>query len=162
MTNHPPSLYISGPIRGKKSGNRPAFAKAVTYLDSLGYASINPHDLQDKPTDKPDTKSPLDIRIIMLHDIMVLATQCHGIFMLPGWEKSSGALAEYWFARSINMPIWGENWYDLHNRKRFRCNLDGSLPIESLEKSNSYSVNNRSRARHVQKRPLQHFSGYYR
>ena len=133
MTNRPETLYISGPIRGIEKGNRPDFARAAQHLAWMGFKYINPHELLDDIKKGKSDPAPLDIRTIMLRDIEALATNCHGIFMLPGWQKSLGAMAEYYFALATGMPVWGEDWYDESNSEPFQCLLS-DLASVILEK----------------------------
>ena len=41
----------------------------------------------------------------MRRDIAALM-DCDGIMMLPGWEKSRGALIEHWVALELKMPVY--------------------------------------------------------
>lgn len=88
-------IYLSGPIRGKLDLNRAAFDRAGEFADGRGWSSVNPLDLI--------FRDPDDIREVMGACIDTLLG-CDAILMLDGWNVSRGALAEFYVARSIEMP----------------------------------------------------------
>lgn len=109
------TLYISGPIRFKQNDNREAFDEAADYLSELNFRTIIPHDIVKDLND--------DIRKIMLRDIETICHSCDGLYMLSGWSRSNGAHAEYYFARSIGLPIWGKNWFHTSNVEPYQKSL---------------------------------------
>jgi hypothetical protein len=81
----PTRVYISGPMRGLPDLNKDAFAEAQRQLYNQGYEAINPHDL-DQAGDQPVDYAKRDLAILLT---------CDAIYMLPGWQQSIGARAEY-------------------------------------------------------------------
>lgn len=99
--------YLAGPMSNLPLYNFPAFDEARDVLRSRGYEVVSPADLDravgfDPSTCKVDKKfldeaMERDIAAIMRVDCIV---------MLPGWEESTGALAEYALARWRHIPAY--------------------------------------------------------
>lgn len=104
-------VYIAGPMRGIEHFNFPAFDAARDRAKSLGWFPISPADMDRaagfKETD--DTVGPAACREFAMRDTeaLLLLRAEHGdaIAMLPGWERSTGALAEFFLARWIGLAI---------------------------------------------------------
>ncbi|WP_257311180.1 DUF4406 domain-containing protein [Geothrix fuzhouensis] len=95
-------LYVSGAISAPTpagvEGNVRAARAWTTYLAELGYAPICPHtNIQDI--------GRLGYEDIMAVDFMLLG-RCDGIFMMPGWEKSPGAVRERTFALGWGIRVY--------------------------------------------------------
>jgi len=100
------TAYIAGPMSGYPLWNFPAFDACRDGLVELGYTVLSPADLDREIGFDPSTSTvdkeflelamARDIEAIMKADLMV---------MLPGWEKSTGATAEYWLARWRHIPV---------------------------------------------------------
>ena len=82
-----PVVYISGKMRGLPNLGKDRFDAAEEYLRRLGFVVINPSTIPSGL----DENSYLPICMAMLD-----AADC--IYMLDGWESSSGAVAEYTYA----------------------------------------------------------------
>ena len=99
-------IYIAGPMRGKRNKNKEAFERAENLLLAQEiWDPINPTKLDEVDEMLYDTTA--DTRLIkklMKRDIDELYT-CSSIYMLRGWEKSSGARAEHAFAVAIGIPV---------------------------------------------------------
>ena len=93
-------VYIAGPMEGLKDHNAPAFKSAADRLTGHGWLPFNPA--------KPPLKTELSRRELMAHDLTWIATRADGIYMLRGWELSSGAFAEWALARALNLQIFYE------------------------------------------------------
>ena len=89
-------IYIAGPMTGIKDMNFPAFHAAAAELRALGHEVVNPAELN------PDPGTPW--AQCMRVDIAQLVT-CDAVVLLPGWEKSKGALIERDLARRLGMPV---------------------------------------------------------
>jgi len=112
-------IYIAGPMTGYELFNFPAFDAARDELKKAGcWYPVSPADIDREagffPEDLrgdwdwnkiPDSAGP--IGAIIKRDIDALMT-CSAIYMLPGWEKSTGAKAELQLARWNRMAI---NWH---------------------------------------------------
>lgn len=107
-------VYIAGPMRGIKKFNFPAFDAARDKAISLGFDPISPADLdrqsgwhEDSPPEKANDADMT--RRFVERDIDALlslrAENGDAIALLPGWEKSRGALAELMVARWLGLRI---------------------------------------------------------
>lgn len=130
--------YIAGPMRGIEEFNFPAFDDARAYLNTHGWKAISPADLDriegdDKLTSE-EAASLKTQRRMVARDAGVL--QClrpesgDAVFLLPGWERSQGAAAEFFLARWLSLPVydyetkallkpesiqWNELWLSVYN-----------------------------------------------
>ncbi|AIJ07342.1 DUF4406 domain-containing protein [Edwardsiella anguillarum] len=87
-------IYIAGPMSGIPKFNRPAFHFEALRLSTLGHVVLNPATLPDGLS-QPEY---MDICLAML--------RCaDAIFMLPGWQNSAGAKAEFALAKKLNLEI---------------------------------------------------------
>lgn len=85
-------VYISGPMTGLPDFNRDAFRKQHVSLMEQGHIVLCPAVLPDGLTQA----EYMDICIAML--------RCaDAIFMLRGWEKSAGAVAEHAMAKKLGL-----------------------------------------------------------
>lgn len=118
------TYYVSGPMRGIPRYNFPLFDSCAAWLRSEGYGAINPAD-HDRSVE-PDVEStehykhgdPLlkrhddGVERPGFHDLIgwdlreIASPHCHGIVMLPGWEKSSGAAHERYVAEATGKQVW--------------------------------------------------------
>lgn len=89
------TLYLSGPMTGLPDNNYPAFHQAAAALRAAGYTVLNPAE-NTPPNDNPDWSDWMRVAIRQMLDADALA-------ILPGWSKSSGALAEACIARVLHM-----------------------------------------------------------
>ena len=92
-----PTIYISGGITGRPPAEYSAhFQRAATSLAAQGYEVTNP--LQNGlPADAVwHEHMRADIRLLTL---------CDEIYMLAGWERSTGASAEHALATALGMAI---------------------------------------------------------
>lgn len=111
-------VYISGPMRGYKDFNFPAFHEAAKKLRDSGYHVFNPaeFDAMFEP-EQPKSLSPeeslkwadgQDIRRYARRDLHVILNELDpGDFVvaLPGWKDSKGALAEATVAIWIGLRV---------------------------------------------------------
>lgn len=103
-------VYIAGPMRGIPDFNFPAFTwAAATLREGGGHEVISPaeHDLENgfNPmgmAGHEDLDGIFDLRAALAWDLQQVAT-CDGVFLLPGWEKSSGARAELACAAALGL-----------------------------------------------------------
>lgn len=121
MANSPKKVYLAGPMRGLKDFNFPAFFEAATKLRAQGYEVFNPaeRDMNEWGADhlKTETGSEEEVaaklgyagidlaRHCFLHDTHWICTQADAIAVLPGWEKSRGAIAERALGVAIGLPV---------------------------------------------------------
>ena len=90
-------IYISGKMSGiDKEVYTRTFNEAQQQLEAQGSEVVNPASLGWE-----DNQPWADI---MIEDLKLLK-QCDAIYMLPGWQFSNGAQAEYYFARGHKIEI---------------------------------------------------------
>ena len=87
-------VYVAGPMTGLRDLNFPAFHAAATALRDAGWEVVNPAEVN------PDTAMPWVE--CMRRDIAELLT-CDAVALLPGWDKSRGALLENTIAVQLGM-----------------------------------------------------------
>ena len=94
-------IYISGPISNDPY-HRVAFDKAETYLNYLGYDTVNPLDIPEGNFEGPDK----DIKLwnYFMRKSIELLVNCDQIYMLEKWEDSRGAKIEHQLATDLSMP----------------------------------------------------------
>lgn len=88
-------VYIAGPMSGIDNYNRPAFFAAARQLAEAGHVPINPATLPTTLDDK--TYMPICTSMIDGAD---------AIYLLDGWERSGGAMAEFAYARRQGKQIF--------------------------------------------------------
>lgn len=92
-----PTIYISGGISGRPPQEYNAhFASAAAMLEAQGYEVINPlcNGLPEDVAWHQHMRA--DIRLL---------TYCHEIYMLAGWERSTGASAEHALAIALGLAV---------------------------------------------------------
>lgn len=112
------SVYIAGPMRGIPEFNFPAFFQAEDEYTKQGFRVFNPaRKDQDQYGDKlwkgnktgseaeASANTGFNIRDALAWDTQVICLECTDILMLKGWEKSSGASAEWALARALGLEI---------------------------------------------------------
>lgn len=111
-------IYLSGPMRGIKDFNFPAFDSAAKYLRSHGHEVFNPaekdreHDPLGKTWKSEDgnievaEKVGFDRRKAIRADLAYIIDHAEAIALLPGWEASKGAQTELWLSRFLNLVEW--------------------------------------------------------
>lgn len=110
-------IYIAGPMSGIPLFNFPEFDETAAYIDKHfpGCVPVNPAQIDRDHGFDPATlpedynwnlipESAGTREEIIRRDINALLT-CHSIYMLPGWENSSGAKAELQLARWAGLNI---------------------------------------------------------
>lgn len=90
-------IYLSGPMRGHKLHNFPAFFSASLALKKLGHQVVNPaeRDMAQglDPTNGDLESQGIDIGALFEFDFQAIL-DTDAMVLLPGWESSSGAQAE--------------------------------------------------------------------
>lgn len=114
-----PCLYIAGPMRGYLNYNFPAFLAADRRARERGWNTLNPAVLDQENGFDPIADyeaceerarnfTPDDWQKIIVRDlgcILALDPSRDGVAMLPGWEGSAGATAEFMLARWRGLRI---------------------------------------------------------
>lgn len=120
-------VYLAGPMRGYPKYNFPAFEFAAEKLRKEGYEVFSP---AEKGEEKLLEKDPgfskgssgfqsgdhtvegsslqyqLDFRRkVFLADTAYICQHADAVFLMEGWEKSSGAVAEKALAEAIGLEV---------------------------------------------------------
>ena len=109
-------MYIAGPMQGIPEFNFPAFHAVAKLYRELGYEVFNPAENDLKNGYDPSVVVPSGImaeleaigfsrRLALRDDLCWIAEHATDIHMLPGWEKSGGAFAEWALAKTIGCTI---------------------------------------------------------
>ena len=99
------TIYIAGPMSGLPNDNHEAFHYAESLLIARGYAVINPAH-----NNIGDTSGMTELEIwraYMRISVMQVAASDE-VYMLKGWERSSGAQIEYYLATHLGLDVSGE------------------------------------------------------
>lgn len=88
--------YVSGPMTGLPGLNKPAFNAEADRLRALGFDVVNPAEVE-----LPEGSTWADY---IRHDLKLLL-DCTAIVMLPGWERSNGAVIEHVVAVKLGMKV---------------------------------------------------------
>lgn len=115
-------VYLAGPMRGYKDFNFPAFFEAAHKLRADGHSVFNPaeRDVTEFGADKLKTETGDEqevarklgmeglslTRKVFLHDTHYICTEADAIALMPGWEKSKGAIAEKSLAEAIGLEVF--------------------------------------------------------
>ena len=92
-------VYISGQISGlEKDDYMERFAKAEKELTERGYSVINPAKVNAQLPDDTTYEEYMKMSLTMLE-------MCDYIYMLNGWQNSSGACLEYQYAKTLGKNI---------------------------------------------------------
>lgn len=109
-------LYLAGPMRGIPDFNFPAFHAAAANLRAAGHHVFNPAERDEAAHGKDVSKSPtgdladvkasgFSLRDALHADTTFICLEGEGIALLPGWERSKGALAEKALAEALGLEV---------------------------------------------------------
>ena len=108
--------YIAGPMRGIPEYNFPAFHSAAKELRARGWYVYSPAEM-DTVFLAPEVVDPAsytvgapvnDSRIYVRRDLHIIVNELHdgdAVILLPGWERSSGAMAEAAVAKWCELRV---------------------------------------------------------
>lgn len=103
-------VFVSGPMRGYPDFNHPAFHKAAADLRALGHqvfiAAERNESLGCTTSQSGDSaEAGLTRRQFLAMDVNIITTWAEMIAVIDGWQESSGAQAEVWLGRAIDIPV---------------------------------------------------------
>lgn len=99
-----PRAYIAGPMRGLQDFNFPAFDEAKQKLESNGFDVVSPADIDRRQGLCLKADGTIDSRGHARRDVAEILT-CSHMLLLPGWEHSIGATAEFALGRWIEVKF---------------------------------------------------------
>lgn len=105
--DHVTRVYIAGKMRGLPRFNFDAFDHARDWLIEYGLDPVNPADL-DRAVGITGwtTDLPEDFIYSALRRDFIALCSCDAIALMPGWETSLGAKAEYQVASWIGLVVF--------------------------------------------------------
>ena len=115
-------VYIAGPIAGRVNGNAAAFERAARMFAENGHEAVNPHAVEPHEHEGPsagqaaDGSEPRHKAPCYMRSDMQALLMCDVIYLLRGWERSTGATAELLAAKAAGLQIWFEPTGPTHIR----------------------------------------------
>jgi hypothetical protein len=108
-------LYLAGPMQGIPHFNFPLFNDMAARLRAGGHTVFNPaerdierHGGVDISKDnltgslkQSESEHKFSLRDALADDLWFICKEADGIVLLPGWEQSNGAFAEWATARAL-------------------------------------------------------------
>ncbi len=108
---HPPTVYVSGPMTGKPDYNFNAFHVVTDGLREQGFLVVSPAELDEQekggvpdPPASGEDYGPEYISYLSRDVEHVVGVD--GLVMLPGWQESRGARFEAMIAVGLDKPIF--------------------------------------------------------
>lgn len=99
-------IYLAGPMTGIEDFNFPAFHAATEVLRLAGNEVFSPAE-QDLETwgDMETIKAKANYRDCLRVDLNWILDNATAIALLPGWENSTGAMAEWTLAKALKLKF---------------------------------------------------------
>ena len=119
------NIYIAGPMTGLKDFNRPNFDKAAKLLRRDHWTVFNPveydietygeamFDNEYGDSEYAAERYGFDRRKVLAKDLEWICLKADAMYMLQGWQNSSGARAEYATAVALGLTIFMEMYYPI-------------------------------------------------
>ena len=111
-------LYLAGPMRGIPEFNFPAFHAAAARLRAQGHMVFNPAEKDNErhginfaegntagSIEQARDQHGFSLRVALGEDLDWICEHAEGIALLPGWELSNGARAEWATAVALSLTI---------------------------------------------------------
>lgn len=101
-------VYIAGPMRGIPAYNFPAFHDAERRAKRQGFITINPARLDEEAGFDPYTATEADVERVKVEFIkrdLEQLQKATAIALLPNWQASRGAVAEFCVARWLGLEV---------------------------------------------------------
>lgn len=96
-------VYVCGPMTGLPFSNYPAFNVAERWLkDTFECGVVNPASNFGGDPNLPR-------EAYLKEDFSNLTTMCTAMLLLPGWERSQGAIKEYLIASELKLKMYDHN-----------------------------------------------------
>ena len=99
-------FYISGAITGTDDYME-RFAEAENELTERGYSVINPAKVNAQLPEDTTYEQYIKMSLAMLE-------MCDSIYMMGGWQNSSGACLEYQYAKTLGKNIIFQKGIEIH------------------------------------------------
>src|SRR6185312_14556771 len=122
-------IYLSGPMRGIKAFNFPAFDHATRILRNAGHTVFNPaekdrengFDATGMTGNEDLAREGFDLRTALGEDLDWICQHAHVVATLPGSDESAGATAEIATAIALGLPVvpWDDVYLDSGRNKGY-------------------------------------------
>lgn len=99
-------IYLAGPMRGIPDFNFPKFNQVADLLRTMGHEVFNPAEKGEEALIETDPELVDKLafrRRVFAIDTEYICNHAEAIVLLPGWEKSTGAIAEEALAHTIGL-----------------------------------------------------------
>ena len=128
-------IYIAGKMQGLRNLGYTKFYNKAKELEAKGWETVNPaafpyEGVEVSVTDTGVVKTVIEDTIndftyhkVLYRDFMLI-DQCAAIYMMTGWEMSSGASCELAYAKLQNKEIIYETKGDGYKARTFPYKLD--------------------------------------
>jgi nucleoside 2-deoxyribosyltransferase len=99
--------YLAGPMTGFHDHNYPEFAKWSADLRRRGFDIVSPHELNagEEALVHTNDEEVAAARLRCMRKDLQAMIDCDGIILLPGWQRSQGAVDEFECARRLGLEI---------------------------------------------------------
>ena len=117
-------IYLAGPMRGIPEFNFPAFHAAAKRLRECGHIVFSPaeKDMERHGTDiskgnatgseaEAAATHGFNLRLALAEDLEYICTHADAVALLPGWEKSKGAMAERATGEALGLFVAAEHMF---------------------------------------------------
>jgi hypothetical protein len=130
-------IYIAGPMRGYPQFNFPAFYDAQEWLTAKGYETFNPaqsdkehygENVNNSATgdlSDPAAQTGFSLREALGRDAAWITAHADALYMLTGWEKSTGAKAEWTLAVALGLQIFYQGGIEEYEYKAADWDYNG-------------------------------------
>ena len=99
-------IYIAGPMTGYPNFNYPTFNAVANYFRSHDFEVFNPAATElSQKLDGEVKISNEQYRACLKEDLSWICESATDIAMIPGWENSKGATAEWSLAKALGLNI---------------------------------------------------------
>jgi hypothetical protein len=111
-------IYLAGPMRGIPEFNFPAFYAATARLREQGHYVFSPAERDNARHGKDISKGNatgdetlaaqqhgFNLREALGDDLAFICAEADAIALLPGWDRSKGARAEYATAVALGLEV---------------------------------------------------------
>lgn len=98
-------IYIAGPMTGYPQFNYPAFCEAAAKLRAEGWEVFSPAEIGIDRYGDDSEGMKMTRRQCLAFELTWIALQADAIYLLPGWNESTGARTEKALADALGLEI---------------------------------------------------------
>lgn len=113
------TIYVCGPMRGYPNHNFDAFDTSERLGISLGYNVISPAAMDRLDCDETKCLSDVEKQRMYAKRDLDAIFNSDAIAVLPGFQKSIGAMAEFSLARWLCLPILDARTFEPLDKKYY-------------------------------------------